>query len=371
MNSLSTTNAANQADRSNEWHSYLRRLALLLTILVGIAATLHLLTARDLGIALAYSLAIGLLTFHLCYAGVLIGRHFTAPGRQDRWAVGSWYLGLLIAGNIAGILIGTAAIDAWLGRNTWADADNAPVTLLVSAFAAVGFGYLFLAQNRQHLQAAAIARSREEATEARLRLLQSQLEPHMLFNTLANLRVLITVDPAQAQSMLDRLVAFLQATLEASRSQATHPLGAELALVRDYLSLMKIRMGERFGFEIECSENLLRHPLPPLILQPIVENAILHGLEPKIGEVRLQIRVTVAGGTLCLEVVDDGIGLPAGASDATVSQGFGTAHVRERLRTLYGESASLEIAPVPAGGTRAVIRLPAGPGTPEDEARGR
>lgn len=127
------------------------------------------------------------------------------------------------------------------------------------------------------------------AQEARLKLLETQLEPHMLFNTLANLRALIAVDAERAQQMLDPVIAYLRATLHASRA-ATHPLQAEFDRLRDYLKLMAIRMGPRLAYALELPPALAAAPVPVLLLQPLVENSIKHGLEPKVQGGRITVR---------------------------------------------------------------------------------
>jgi LytS/YehU family sensor histidine kinase len=180
----------------------------------------------------------------------------------------------------------------------------------------------------------------------------------MLFNTLANQRVLIGLDAAAAQQMLDRLIAFLRATLEASRLPA-HPLATEYARVADYLALMAIRMGPRLQVELELPPALAAQPVPPLLLQPLVENAIKHGLEPHVAGGRLVLSAHADGEMLVLQVRDTGIGL-AQAATATAGTRFGLAQVRERLATLHGARASLVVAPAPDadGGTVATIQLP-------------
>jgi len=209
---------------------------------------------------------------------------------------------------------------------------------------------------------AAHARQRQaelqsEAAQARLALLQSQLEPHMLFNTLANLRALIALDPPRAQTMLDDLIAWLRATLSASRT-LQHPLADEFARLRDYLSLMAVRMGPRLRWQLDLPPELAQQPVPALLLlQPLVENSLVHGLEPSLAGGQLRVRARRADARLVLEVEDTGLGL--GDSPPTRAQGgFGLAQVRERLRTLHGESVRLELVPLAGGGTLARIELP-------------
>ncbi|RZI58084.1 MAG: hypothetical protein EOP37_17480 [Rubrivivax sp.] len=183
----------------------------------------------------------------------------------------------------------------------------------------------------------------------------------MLFNTLANLRVLIGMDADRAQAMLDHLIAFLRATLSASRAER-HPLKDEFARIADYLALMQVRMGSRLRFEFELPEALRELPVPPLLLQPLVENAIKHGLEPHVGGGTLRVRAAEAGGQLLLDVEDDGAGFDPEAARSPEG-GFGTVQVRDRLAVACGPQARLELSRLDlsrpaAGGTRARIRMP-------------
>jgi LytS/YehU family sensor histidine kinase len=181
----------------------------------------------------------------------------------------------------------------------------------------------------------------------------------MLFNTLANLRVLIGLDPPRAQAMLDRLIAFLRATLSASRLKL-HPLADEFARVDDYLALMAIRMGPRLQTALDLPPALAALPVPPLLLQPLVENSIKHGLEPKVEGGRITVSALREGRSLVLRVRDTGVGLEGTRADGTR---FGLQQVRERLKTLYGADASLHIeaAPDTDGGTLVTLHLPIPP----------
>jgi LytS/YehU family sensor histidine kinase len=197
--------------------------------------------------------------------------------------------------------------------------------------------------------------ARKHADEARLKLLETQLEPHMLFNTLANLRALIGVDPVRAQQMLDHMIAYLRATLSGSRA-ATHTLQAEFDRLRDYLELMSIRMGPRLQFTLDLPPDLTQHQVPALLLQPLVENSIQHGLEPKIEGGHIIVRARREGASVILEVADTGVGPPGSVADA---KGFGMSQVRERLVTLHGSAARMNFARADDGGARTVIELPA------------
>lgn len=204
---------------------------------------------------------------------------------------------------------------------------------------------------------------RGQASEARLKLLESQLEPHMLFNTLANLHTLIGSDPARAQQMLDALIAYLRATLSASRS-AEHPLAREFERLHDYLELMALRMGPRLAYTLELPAALRELPVPPLLLQPLVENAIRHGPEPRVEgghiSVRASVNASANGPRLCIEVRDSGVGLAA-TGPAGPGQGFGLSQVRERLRSLHGAAATLELRANETGGSSACLSLPLQP----------
>ena len=205
-------------------------------------------------------------------------------------------------------------------------------------------------------------RPRRTAAEAQLKLLEAQLEPHMLFNTLANLRALIATDPERAGHMLDRLIDYLRATLGASRRER-HPLADEFARLDDYLALMAVRMGARLGYALDLPAPLAQASVPPLLLQPLVENAIRHGLEPQLagGRITVRAQATDQGRRLQLCVHDTGPGVDPGAgldATATPGSGFGLQQVRERLATLYGPEGTLELIAASAGGTSAIVTFP-------------
>ncbi len=234
---------------------------------------------------------------------------------------------------------------------------SARITLAITVIATVVTVVVVSTLERLSAARAEAEAAQRQAAENQLRLLQSQLEPHMLFNTLANLRVLIGLDSQRAQAMLDHLINFLRATLNASRL-ATHPLAAEFRHLDDYLALMAIRMGPRLAVQLQLPDALATLPVPPLLLQPLVENAIKHGLEPRVDGGRIEIAARREGGLLRLTVLDTGVGLRASA--ATASTGFGLEQVRARLATLYGTRATLTLEPadLTEGGTLATLTLP-------------
>lgn len=223
---------------------------------------------------------------------------------------------------------------------------------------------IYVAATRDQLAREAIARSNAQrlATESELRLLRTQLEPHMLFNTLANLRSLVREDAQQAERMIDQLIVYLRSTLAASRDEWT-TLQAEFSQLRAYLDIMSLRMGPRLTYRLDLPPGLEGIAIPPMLLQPLVENAIKHGLEPKVGagHVEVSARSTAAGTEIAVE--DSGLGLAPDAApwpdDRTApDDGYGLKNVRERLETLYGAGATLTLRNRTPSGVRAVVRIP-------------
>ena len=195
----------------------------------------------------------------------------------------------------------------------------------------------------------AAAAAQKQASDAELRALQAQIEPHFLFNTLANVQALIDYEPTKARHMLESFIEYLRATLDASRR--THgSLGDEVTMLQRYLQLMQVRMGSRLHTEWDIDPSLLNQPLAPLLLQPLVENAIKYGLEPKIEGGRICIRASREGTRIRIEVQDDGCGLQTGnTTRKQPSSGTGLKNVLARLKSTCGESATLSIASTPEG----------------------
>jgi len=273
--------------------------------------------------------------------------------------------GLVVLAVLVGYVGGSAAGDLLLGLaplESLRRHAGATAALLLMSLAAGGFGTYYFT-SRELLARARLAQeeAQRQASEARLKLLETQLEPHMLFNTLANLRALIGLDPAAAQQMLDRLNDYLRATLSASRA-TRHPLAAEFERLRDYLELMAVRMGPRLAYSLDLPDELRAVPVPPLLLQPLVENAIRHGLEPQVAGGRIEVRARRHGALLQLVVGDTGAGLPtlprAPESAPAGHGGFGLTQVRERLATAFGPQASLELTAGDPRGTAAILQFP-------------
>jgi len=301
-----------------------------------------------------YSQSIGLSLLLLIDGGRLVLWPGRAPPMLPMIALVAASIPVAVLGGalLASALVGTRASLPRPGA-LWAS-----LAVTVSA-AAVGTYFFWTRERSAHLAAeAAAGRARgaeleRQAAEARFRQLAAQIEPHFLFNTLANLRALIETDPPRAIVMLDHLDGYLRASLAASRTHRV-PLADECALLASYLEIVAIRMGARLAWRIDVPAALGRITVPPMLLQPLVENAVKHGIEPNPagGEVTVAARREEA--TLVLEIADTGLGL-GGASTGT---GFGVASVRERLAATYGEAASLALEPRAGGGTLATLRIP-------------
>lgn len=341
-----------------DWISKLQHLLQTMAFCLAVATIQYAFTPeKPYAPPVAYSLTIGIIT----WAIIDLGRHLFPSAQETGWPLGLAGVALVSGGILVGYLLGHALADqlcrvfGWYGTSPFTNrAVELRNSILITVIAGIAGSYYFYSVNKSRYLERKMGEARKHADEARLRLLETQLEPHMLFNTLANLRALIGVDPQRAQQMLDHMIAYLRATLSASRA-TTHPLQAEFERLRDYLEVMSIRMGPRLAFELQLPDALAQRPVPSLLLQPLVENAIQHGLEPKVQGGRITVSARTEGPQLVLEVDDTGVGL---AQPVQTGGGFGLTQIRERLATLYGDAASLQIDAASGEGARAIIRIP-------------
>jgi signal transduction histidine kinase len=195
-------------------------------------------------------------------------------------------------------------------------------------------------------------------TEAHLKLLQAQIEPHFLFNTLANVGSLIDSDPPRARQLLDRLNDWLRIALARTRGDQAS-LGDELALLENWLEILAVRFGPRLTWQFDVDAALRRLPFPPMLLQPLLENAVRHGIEPRIGGGRVRLAARQTGSRLCIEVIDDGVGFPPAPTPQAA--GAGLDNVRARIAALYGDQGRLELLANAPGGVTARLELPCAP----------
>jgi len=214
------------------------------------------------------------------------------------------------------------------------------------------------AQAAQAVETAEAESLKRQVVEARMAAMQAQVEPHFLFNTLASIDHLIETDPARASVMQKNLIALLRASMPSLREAGDagpRDLRRELAMIRPYLEILRVRMEDRLQTEIDVPEGLQSAEFPPMMIQTLVENAIKHGLEPKPEGGRLKVRAEIQHGKLAVTVADTGIGF---GKAATAGTGVGLANVRERLQLLYGNKASLTVRENDGGGTLVTIAIP-------------
>jgi len=236
-----------------------------------------------------------------------------------------------------------------------------PTTMnLFGAFLSVPFVYFVIllgsaamkqaqARQQEEIEAGRLAR---QLSEARLALLQRQLHPHFLFNALQAISTLLHRDPGTADKLLVRLSSLLRAMLDEASSQ-TLSLRTELDLTRKYVEIEQVRFGDRLRVDWSVDDSLLDIQVPSLIVLPLVDNAIRHGLSEKLGPGRLKIGAGSEGSSLLLTVEDDGLG-----AAVPLRHGLGISNTRERLTAIYGEQATLTIETSPRGGFRAAIQIP-------------
>lgn len=226
-----------------------------------------------------------------------------------------------------------------------------------------GVGFLILSgvahatayHRRVRLRETQAAALESQLTRSRLAALQSQLQPHFLFNTLNGIVTLIRHQPAVAEDMITSLSGLLRTALDSSRRPLI-PLAEEIAFIERYLALQRMRFGDRLQVAWEISQEANALLVPVLLLQPLVENAIIHGIEPSSRPGRLEIAARIEGAQLVLTVTDDGLGFEPGAPPR--GTGHGTTNTRELLNTFYPGAHSFDIATQPGSGTRVVIRIP-------------
>lgn len=291
-----------------------------------------------------------------------IGGHTGLEERARRSGLllkSTYFSGVPLLGVMLGLWISSFVIDVGI-RRIFGDAKSMMSVVTVSLVISVVMSMVFYMRERGAAADAALTRERlrverveREATLANLRALQAQIEPHFLFNTLANVTSLIDPDPATAKRMLDSFIRFLRASLAATRMEHT-TLANESELITSFLQVLQVRMGDRLRFRIDIDPELRGFELPPMLLQPVIENSIRHGLEPKVEGGEVVFRARREGGHVVIEIADTGVGFAP-----TTRGGVGLSNLRDRLKLLYGEQASMQIGENTPAGTIVTVRLPA------------
>ena len=306
-----------------------------------------------------FSNAIGFTIHALYIVGEWIGIEGWAQ-RRSATVKTAYYACVSTVGVLGGYAWMAMTLDArllvhWIRNPQWLAAFGFTSLLISVVLSLIFFWRERHARAESLLQAERLRSERieREATFANLRALQAQIEPHFLFNTLANVTSLVDPDPAKAKRMLESFIRFLRASLNATRSEST-TLADEAELIAAYLDVLQIRMGSRLRYEIDVPPDLHAVTLPPMLLQPVVENSIRHGLEPKVEGGTVRVRAHRNGGGVEVEVSDTGVGFAP-----TTHGGVGLTNVRDRLRLIYGERASLMISEAAPGGSVVTLSLPA------------
>lgn len=331
-------------------------LALVLTVLQGFFGR----SGPSFGRLLLATLVISNLIGFMIHAALqLLEKHLS---RTNIWRFRFAQLLAIAAASVIGIPLGNAL---FVGTNPLRFFQHSTPLVLLLAFALITAGLMIVvlaAGERRTRRDAEAARQQEQIqaagrllAEARVRALQAQIEPHFLYNTLANVVGLIDSQPAKARRMLERFIDYLRASLSASRAEHA-TLGSELDLAGAYLDVLGVRMEQRLRWRFELDPSVRTLPLAPMLLQPLVENAIMHGIEPKLEGGEVVVRARLDDGMLVVEVCDTGLGLRPAAPRP--GGGVGLANLRERLGQLYGAGARLQLIDNPAGGITSRLLLP-------------
>jgi signal transduction histidine kinase len=332
-------------------------IALILAINSGVAALLYteetrpfwhpFISAQSIGLSIAYAV------------NAAQPWESARPLRRLAAAVAcGTVVGLLLLLFIKGYVIGDAEyrIGSLHGHGALSQFVGTGVSSFVMGWCVSSF---FLLKIREARSRAAMLKGEadrnllaKQAIEAELKLMQAQVEPHFLFNTLASVQFLVETNPPKAGQMLGHLIAYLRAALPQLRSNST-TLGQESDLAQAYLSIMQMRMGTRLRFAIAIPDELRSHRLPPMLLMSLVENAVRHGVEPQAegGTVRLEARRD--GKRLIVSVIDDGHGL-----GDKIHDGVGLSSLRGRLAALFADQARFSLEEVVPRGARATVDLP-------------
>jgi len=262
---------------------------------------------------------------------------------------------------VCSIILGTSNAAFWLDQ--YSNVNNftklTPVIFLGFVFTAICFLYFYIYEQKILAQTELETAKRKQAEQektlimSQLKQLQSQIEPHFLFNTLANINALIDQHPQNARLMLEKLTNLLRSTLQVNR-QSNTSISGELELIDAYLSIQYIRLGERLTYKID---NQLNYDVsfPPLLLQPLVENAIQHGIEPKVQGGCIIVVIAEKQGMVSISVIDSGNGLMLESSSA--GHGIGLENVRQRLLALFSNRGNLTIVENAQGGVTAKLHI--------------
>ncbi|EOD77851.1 histidine kinase [Grimontia sp. AD028] len=323
--------------------AYLERTRVL--VVIGICSVIAYITGFLFGGAFYYHLAISLgYGVTLNFLHVFLARNFPKWSNPKRTAIAV----------SVGSIIGTMNMQLWIYqyRGFWRTEVLLP-TLIFTVSVAIFTACFFIMRDRAReaendLKDSQLRQAEQEKAliNSQLKSLQGQMEPHFLFNTLANIQVLIDIDAPKAKLLLEKITDLLRASLKQQRKD-TVSLNDELKLLDSYLSIQQIRLCDRMGFEIKVDPSISKQlRIPPFLIQPAVENAVVHGIEPSVKGGYIQINFLKEDDMLTVEISDNGIGF----NDGSKGNGVSMKNVKERLSTLYGEKGRLKLIPHHGGG---------------------
>jgi signal transduction histidine kinase len=293
-----------------------------------------------------------------CAMLALLAKGFPKVPAQGLHRVGGLWA-LVLVGAVAGLILQALVFWLMFANQEQSTPGNLRYlffwNLVLAGFLTLAHSFAQRGQAASHALHDANVRRMALAREldtARLQLLQAQVEPHFLFNALANVRRLLRTDAPAARTLLTDLLRYLQEALPALRDEHT-TLGREAELVRAFLAVHQVRMGARLQTRIHVPPDLAGHSVPPMVLLTLVENALKHGLQPRVEGGEVHISASAAHGLLTLTVADTGQGMGSGSGGGT-----GLANVRARLKAMYGGAASLALAVNEPRGVVATVVLP-------------
>ncbi|MEP6491178.1 MAG: sensor histidine kinase [bacterium] len=255
----------------------------------------------------------------------------------------AWIVMLLV---ISRFVTGYAPAEPLVAYISWLTSNMFAYAALVASVHALSFQHKLRQRETQAI------RLQAQLSSARLEALKAQLHPHFLFNTLHTISELIHLDPAAADAMIIRLAQLLRLSIDMTGDQEVR-LQHELDILANYLELHRMRYGERLSVTLDIDHTVLDAFVPPLLLQPLVENALRHGIEPRSAPGTVRVAASARDGRLTLVVADNGVGLPV-----AFAEGVGLSNTRSRLRELYGDDHSFVVFPAGDGGTEARIEIP-------------
>lgn len=330
--------------------------SLLLTVLFNTIIAFFL-TNLDYGkgfaVNLIFAQCIGL---SIC-ASVLVGHLFlknATPLRHLFMILITVTLGAVFGSVLGVFMVGIPMATVFEGR---------PALLFQLLCIGIFFGaiitYFFfsqekISQTQSQMQEERIKRldTEKKVLETHLKLLQAQIEPHFLFNSLSTVASLVDTDQEKARNMLTNLIQYLRVSLSKTRAEHT-TIGQEMEMARAYLDIYKIRMGDRLQYRFQVEDGLKEQTLPPMLVQPLVENAVKHGLEPSVAGGVVTLTVGKDDAKIRVTVTDTGKGL-----DQNSGAGFGLANIRDRLHSLYGKEGTLILEENSPNGLKATIEIP-------------